>query len=119
VRPASRRTSGPIRISATRRGVNDRGAERQPATRWVTLRSHRWTAAEIFSWRYGPKIRDRNYAWSANGASSVTKREEAALPREMSNPQLIAAWNMVTDCDRLTMFAQAVIAEMERREIDF
>jgi len=49
----------------------------------------------------------------------VTKREEAALPREMSNPQLIAAWNMVSDCDRLTMFAKAVIAEMERREIDF
>lgn len=37
VRPASRRKSGALRISATRHVVNDRGAKRQSATRSGTL----------------------------------------------------------------------------------
>lgn len=49
----------------------------------------------------------------------MTKKEEAALAKEMSDQELVDAWNKVADPERLTVFSQAVLDEMQRRGVDF
>ena len=40
-------------------------------------------------------------------------------PHDMTDAQLVERWNDVEDHEKLTQFDQAVIDEMERREIEF
>ena len=40
-------------------------------------------------------------------------------PHDMTDEQLVERWNEVEDHEQLTRFDQAIIYEMERREIDF
>lgn len=43
----------------------------------------------------------------------------ASEAADLSDQQLVEAWNAVTDPDTLSPVEQAVIDEMERRGIDF
>ncbi|MEO7465543.1 MAG: hypothetical protein ABIV36_00860 [Sphingobium limneticum] len=45
-----------------------------------------------------------------------TARDAAAA---MTNSELVELWDQVDDHDHLTPLQQAVIDEMERREVDF
>ena len=40
-------------------------------------------------------------------------------PHDMTDAQLVERWNEVEDHEQLTPADQAIIDEMERREIDF
>jgi hypothetical protein len=43
---------------------------------------------------------------------------DAAAATEMTDAELLAAWSAVEDGDNLTPLQQAVIDEIERRELD-